>query len=231
MSSSAAARLSGVKRDSIRLALALPGAHRYPFEAGIVADMVQRAAALGEFVSPTSDVDMWIYTSHAHRLPTLRLPDAERWIADWGVLPREPLLSRDAPPGNLLTQYTERYELFDSEEPGEAIKMITQNLPEGDAPTLVLFLFWGLHTEGPDLADQLDSASGQNVFWQFLGDPGLNSSVLGDLDALRAEAPHIRNVSVYRGWDSIEETPGYLFDRGVLKPFIRWRKERATRGF
>ncbi|WP_329595497.1 hypothetical protein OG298_37530 [Streptomyces sp. NBC_01005] len=68
----------------------------------------------------------------------------------------------------------------------------------------------------------------QNVFWQFLGDPGLGSSVLDDLDALRAEAPHIRNVSLYRGWDSIEETPEYLFYRGVLKPFIHWRKERAT---
>ncbi|MGW7201314.1 VWA domain-containing protein [Streptomyces chryseus] len=136
-----------------------------------------------------------------------------------GVLPRAPLLSRDAAPGNLLTQHAERYALFDSEDPGEAVKEITLNLPEGDTPTLVLFFFWGLHSEGPALADQLDAASGHNVFWQFLGDPGLSSSVLDDLDALRAEAPHIRNVSLYRGWDSIEETPEYLFYRGVLKPF------------
>ncbi|MFD7756409.1 VWA domain-containing protein [Streptomyces sp. NPDC059757] len=228
ITASAAARFSGVRRNSIRVVLALPGAHRHPFEAGTVADMVRRAAVLGEVMSPTSDVGTWIYTSQAHRLPSLRLSDAERWIADWGVLPRAPLLSRDAAPGNLLTQHTERYALFDSEDPGEAVKEIAQNLPEGDTPTFVLFFFWGLHSEGPALADQLDAASGHNVFWQFLGDPGLSSSVLNDLDALRAEAPHIRNVSLYRGWDSIEKTPEYLFYRGVLKPFTHWRKERAT---
>ncbi|MDX3263038.1 VWA domain-containing protein [Streptomyces sp. MI02-2A] len=228
IASSAAARFSGVRRNSTRVVLVLPGAHRHPFEAGTVADMVRRAAVLGEVISPTSDVDPWIYTSQAHRLPSLRLSNAEQWIANWGVLPRAPLLSRDAAPGNLLTQHAERYALFDSEDPGQAVKEIAQNLPEGDAPTLVLFFFWGLYSQGPALADQLEAASGKNVFWQFLGDPGINSSVLGDLDALRAEAPHIRNVSLYRGWDSIEETPEYLFYRGVLKPFIHWRKKHAT---
>ncbi|KAB2591793.1 VWA domain-containing protein [Streptomyces arboris] len=226
IAASVAAHFSGVRRNSIRVVLALPGAHRHPFQDGTVADMVRRAAVLGEVMSPTSDVSTCTYTSQVHRLPSLRLSDAERWIADWGVLPRAPLLSRDAVPGNLLTQHAERYALFGAEDPGEAVKEIAQNLPEGDAPTLVLFFFWGLRSEGTALADQLDAASGHNVFWQFLGDPGLGSSVLGDLDALRAEAPHIRNVSLYRGWELIEETPEYLLYRGVLKPFTRWRKER-----
>jgi hypothetical protein len=178
-------------------------------------------------MSVTGDVDSWIYTSRAHPLPTLRLADASRWIADWGALLTEPLLSADAAPVNLLARQAERYALFGPEDAGEAVKEIARSLSGGDVPVLVLFFVWGLHSEGPALADQLDAASGRNVFWQFLGDTSTGSSVLEDLDALRAEAPHIRNVSLYRGWDSIEDTPGYLFYRAVLKPFVRWRKSMA----
>ncbi|MFI6334728.1 VWA domain-containing protein [Streptomyces sp. NPDC050535] len=224
---SVAARRSGVPRNSTRVVLALPGAHRYPFEAGTVADVVRRAAVLGDFLSPTSDVDSWIYTSRAHRLPVLRLPDAARWIADWGVLPPEALLTQDAVPANLLARESDRYGLFGTEDAAAAVEGIAAGLPEDGVPVLVLFFFWGLHSEGPALADQLDAASGRRVFWQFLGDTGAGSSVLDDLDALRSRAPHIQNVSLYRGWESMAETPEYLFHRAVLKPFARWRKSLA----
>lgn len=224
LSASLIARFSGVRRDSVRVVLAIPGAHRYPLESGVVADMARRAAVLGEVMSPVAEVEAWIYTARAYRLPNLRLADAERWIADWAVLPKEPLLSRDAVPGNSLGRGAEEYGLFDAEDAAEAVKGITQSLPESEVATLVLFYFWGLHSEGTALADQFDAGAGRNVFWLFLGDLDGGSSVLDDLDALRAEAPHIRNVSLYRGWDAIEETPDHSFWRGVLNPFARWRK-------
>jgi hypothetical protein len=227
-SASMATRISGTKRHSTRVVLALPGAHRYPFEAGIIADMARRAATLGGFLTPGSGVDTWMYTSRPHRLPELRLSRAAGWIADWAVLPRESLLSQDAAPGNLLARQAERYELFGPEDPAAAIRGIARSLGADDGPTLVLFFVWGLHSEGPGMADQLEAASGENVFWQFVGDTSTGSSVLDRLDALRAEAPHISNLGLYRGWDSIQETPEYLFFRGVLKPFVRWRKTRPS---
>ncbi|MFG2304127.1 VWA domain-containing protein [Actinacidiphila glaucinigra] len=223
-SASVAARMSGTKRQSARVVLALPGAHRHPFETGVIADMARRVATLGGFLAPGAGVDAWMYTSQTHRLPELRLPQAAEWIADWAVLPREPLLSRDAARGNLLTHHTAAYELFGPEDAAEAIRVITRSLRAGEGPTLVLFFVWGFHSEGPYLADELEAASGENVFWQFIGDTGVGSSVLDHLDRLQAEAPHISNVNLYRGWDSIQDTPDYLFFRGVLKPFVRWRK-------
>ncbi|WUD73594.1 VWA domain-containing protein [Streptomyces sp. NBC_00510] len=221
-----ATRISGTKRHSTRVVLALPGAHRYPFETGVIADMARRAATLGGFLAPGAGVDVWMYTSRPHRLPELRLPQAAGWIADWAVLPREPLLSRDAVPGNPLARHAERYELFGPEDAAAAIREIARSLGADDGPALVLFFVWGFHSEGPGLADQLEAASGGNVFWQFVGDTGMGSSVLDRLDTLRAEAPHIANLDLYQGWDSIQETPEYLFFRGVLKPFVRWRKAR-----
>ncbi|MGI5254476.1 VWA domain-containing protein [Actinacidiphila glaucinigra] len=203
---------------------ALPGAHRHPFETGVIADMARRVATLGDFLAPGAGVDAWMYTSHTHRLPELRLSQAAGWIADWAVLPREPLLSHDAARGNRLTHHTAPYELFGPEDAAEAIRGITRSLRADEGPTLVLFFVWGFHAEGPYLADELEAASGENVFWQFVGDTGVGSSVLGHLDRLQAEAPHISNVNLYRGWDSIQDTPDYLFFRGVLKPFVRWRK-------
>ncbi|MFE2545166.1 VWA domain-containing protein [Actinacidiphila glaucinigra] len=224
-SASVAARISGTRRHSTRLVLALPGAHRHPFETGLIADIARRVATLGDFLTPGAGVDAWMYTSHTHRLPELRLSQVAEWIADWAVLPHEPLLSQDAAlRGNLLTQHTARYELFGPEDAAEAIRGIVQSLHADEGPTLVLFFIWGFHSPGPYLADELDRASGENVFWQFVGDPGAGSSVLDHLDRLQAEAPHISNVSLYQGWDSIEDTPDYLFFRGVLKPFVRWRK-------
>ncbi|MFE6484703.1 VWA domain-containing protein [Streptomyces sp. NPDC057757] len=224
IAASVAARLSGVRENSTRVVLAVPGAHRHPFEVGTVADVVRRAAVLGQFLSPASEVDSWIYTSRAHRLPVLRLADVARWIADWGMLPPEALLTGDAVPPSLLARESERFGLFDAEDAAAAVEGIAAALPEDEVPVLVLFFFWGLHSEGPALADQLDAASGRRVFWQFLGDTGTGSSVLDDLDALRSRAPHIRNVSLYRGWESMEGTPEYLFHRAVLKSFARWRK-------
>ncbi|MEU1621964.1 VWA domain-containing protein [Streptomyces sp. NPDC005722] len=224
---SAATRISGTKRHSTRVVLALPGAHRHPFETGVIADMARRAAVLGELLAPGAGVDAWMYTSRPHRLPELRLPQAAGWIADWAVLPGEPLLSRDAAPGNLLARHSDRYELFGPEDAAAAIRGIARSLGVEDGPALVLFYVWGFHSEGPGMADQLEAASGRNVFWQFVGDTGVGSSVLDRLDTLRVEAPHISNLDLYKGWDAIQETPEYFFFRGVLKPFVRWRKARS----
>ncbi|WP_079125340.1 VWA domain-containing protein [Streptomyces lushanensis] len=227
---SVATRVSGAEGRSPRVMLALPGAHRHPFENGTIADMARRAATLGRALSPGTAVQPWIYTSRAHRLPELDPHHAAQWIADWAALPPEPLLTRDAAPasGNLLTRHAERYGLFNGQNTAEAVNTITASVPEADGPVLVLFYLWAPGPGRTALADQLEAASGANVFWQFAGNPNLES-VLNDLDQLRSEAPHITNVNLYRGWDPIEMTPEYLFFRGVLKPFVRWSRTRPQR--
>lgn len=227
LSAALAARISGVKRQSTRVVLAFPGFSHGPFTLGHIALMARNAAILGEIMAPGSSVDAWIYTSRPHRLPELRLPQATEWITDWAALPRKSLLSRDAAPANLLAQHAERYGLFDDEDVVAAIRGIAQSLRAEDGPTLVLFYTWALTSKGPGLADQLEAESGKDVFWQFVGNSSFGSSVLDDLDGLRAEAPHISNVNLYEGWESLQGTPRYFFFRGVLKPFARWRKARS----
>ncbi|MEU9788867.1 VWA domain-containing protein [Streptomyces phaeochromogenes] len=186
--------------------------------------MARRAAMLGAFLTPGAGVEPWIYTERAHRLPDLQPANATGWINDWAVVPPKPVLTRDAPPDNQLLANTKRYGLFGRGDAAKAVRTITASLPEDGAPTLVLFHFWGLGYDGTTLADQLEAASGANVFWQFLGDPDLGH-VLWRLDELRAEAPHITNVNLFRGWAVQAGVPEYLLFRGALKPFVRWRRQ------
>ncbi|MEV7137062.1 VWA domain-containing protein [Streptomyces tauricus] len=222
---SRAVRMSGAERHSPRVVLALPGGSRYLFESGYVARMARRAAMLGAFLAPEGGVEPWIYTARAHRLPVLRLADAAEWIGDWAVVPPKPLLTGDTPPpGNQLLKNAERFGLFAFDDEAEAVRTITASLPKDGAPTLVLFHGWALGDDGTPLADQLEAASGANVFWQFLADPEYGH-VLLRLDELRAQAPHLTNVNLYRGWSMPQGIPEYFLYRGVLKPFVRWCRQ------
>ncbi|MGA6171152.1 VWA domain-containing protein [Streptomyces sp. NPDC012600] len=222
-----AARMCRARKHSARVVLALPGAHRYPFQDGSIADMARRAARVGGFLSGTPLLDSWIYTSTAHRVPPLDVRSPQRWIGDWAALPKESLLPRDGEPRNLLLRNADEFSLFGPEDAAAAINEISRGVSDDGEPTLVLFFVYALRSEGTHLASALDGAAGKNVFWQFFGDTSDGGSALSHLDALRAEAPHIRNVGLYNGWDRIQETPEYLFYRGVLGPFARWQARRS----
>lgn len=221
---SLAVRTSKAKRHSPRVVLAFPGGSSRPFESGEIAGMARRAVTLGEFLAPGAGVEPWIYTARAHRLPQLLPANAAEWIEDWAVVPPKSLLTRDAPPDNQLLANTKRFGLFGFDDEAEAVRAIAASLPKDGAPTLVLFHVWAPGDDGTPLADQLEAASGANVFWQFLGDPD-SGHVLWHLDELRAEAPHITNVSFYRWWNMPQGVPEYLLFRGPLKPFVRWCRQ------
>lgn len=118
-----------------------------------------------------------------------------------------------------------KFSLFGTEDAGEAVREMAETMSAAGRTRLVLSLVQGFLSDEKALAAQLERAVGGNVFWQFFGESGTGFSVLDRLDALRSEAPHIRNVNMYRGWDSIVDTPEYLFYRGITKPFAHWRKE------
>ncbi|WP_413758001.1 VWA domain-containing protein [Streptomyces sp. MMBL 11-3] len=227
LGASLAVRGSRAERYAPRLVLALPGGGRHLFERGAVADTARRAALLGAFLAPEAGVEPWIYTEAAHRLPQLRPADAAEWIEDWAVVPPRSLLTRDAPPDNRLLENAERLGLFGLDDEAEAVRAITAGLPENGPPTLVLFAIEGLGDDSTALADQLEAASGANVFWQFLGDPDL-THVLRNLDELRSQAPHITNVHLFRGWSVPHGIPEYFLFRGALKPFVRWCRQRKS---
>ncbi|MEU6348874.1 VWA domain-containing protein [Streptomyces sp. NPDC047072] len=191
----------------------------------MTADVVRRTAALGAFLSDTSEVDAWIYTSQAHRLPPFKPAEASGWIRDWAVLPKDPLFTEDAVPGNPLARHAREYGL--GREGGDvdaAVRDIARSIPRDGVPTLVLFHLWGAHIEGTALADRLRATADANVFWQFLAENSPGDEVQTLLGRLPGEAPDIRNVHLYTGWEELEGTPDYFFYRGVLKAFMRWRR-------
>ncbi|MFF7469379.1 VWA domain-containing protein [Streptomyces sp. NPDC008092] len=211
------------------MVFAFPGGARYPLENGKVADMARRAAVLGAIVADTSEVDAWVYNSQAHRLPPLRPAEASGWIEDWALLPKEPLFTQDAAPGNLLAQQADTYGLDqDGEDVAAAVRDIARSVPRGGVPTLVLFYLWAARSDGPTSGDRLHEAADDNVFWQFLGEDSPGNTVQTLLERLPGEAPHIRNVHVCTGWEQLRDTPDHFFFRGVLKPFARRCRSRRA---
>jgi hypothetical protein len=193
----------------------------------MVADVARRAAALAAFLSETSEVEAWVYTSRAHRLPSFKPAEASGWVEEWAVLPKEPLFTQDAAPGNSLARHERQYGLGDGEENvAAAVHDIARSVPEDGAPTLVLFYLWAAHSAGPTLGDRLRETADGNAFWQFLSENSPGDDVQTLLKRLPGEAPEIRNVHLYTGWEQLDDTPDYFFSRGVLKPFMRWRRLR-----
>ena len=217
-----------MRRKSARVVLAFSGASRYSFETGMVADMARRAVALGAFLSDTSEVDAWVYTAKAHRLPPVKPAEVSGWIQDWAVLPKDPLFTQDAAPGNSLARNGRQYGLGDDKgDVAAAVHDIARSIPQDGVPTLVLFHLWAADLAGPVLGDRLRQTADGNVFWQFLETSRPGDDVQTFLKRLSGEAPDIRNVHLYTGWEELEGTPDYFFYRGVLKPFMRWRRPRS----
>ncbi|MFI6440469.1 VWA domain-containing protein [Streptomyces sp. NPDC050759] len=208
--------------------LAFPGVSRYPLESGMVADVAHRAASMAAFLSETSEVEAWVYTSRAHRLPSFTPAEASEWVGEWAVLPKKPLFTQDAAPGNSLARHERQFGLGDGEEDvAAAVRDIAQSVSGEGVPTLVLFYLWATHDKGPTLGDRLRETADDNVFWQFLSENSPGDDVQTLLKRLPGEAPDIRNVHLYTGWEQLDDTPHYFFCRGVLKPFMRWRRLRS----
>lgn len=220
-----AALSCGAVRRSARVVLAIPGGHRDPFERGIVADIARRAALAADFLSPTAKVEPWLYTDTAHRLPDLEPRRLDRWVADWGVLPRTRLLPSDAEPDNLLMRHAAEYRLFGEQSVARAMRAIAQEARASGVPTFVLFFTYVHQGEKRPIAQQLEAASDSRVFWQFFEEDNSTPDLRSLLRELRTEAPHITNADWYDGWYySVQGTFNLWFYRGILNPFAQWRR-------
>lgn len=223
------ARLScGLEGRSARVVMVIPGESRRLFESRTPARIAHYSAVISGFMSASSRVEPWIYSSQAYRLPEFDRNQLDDWTASWVVLEPKGLLPKDGPPQNLLMQKASYFGLFEYEESiASAMGQLAAEYGEGGIPTLILFMVGEGEAENEEIAVQLDAAAGSDIFWQFFSLSIHHRSIFSRLKEFQREAPHVKNVSYYRGWEySIETTPDFFVYRALVKKFSRWRRDR-----
>jgi stress response protein SCP2 len=204
------------------LVLDASGSMSFLYSKGVVADVVERMAAVAAQLDDDGDMQAWTFASHAARLPDLRLGDLPEWLRLHVRVGQLSLFRRSRKPGRGLEpgQVDMRTVGIQNEEQ-KAIAQVRTYVQETPAavPTLVLFFSdGGIHRDAM-IERELREAVEEPIFWQFVGLGRSNYGVLERFDTLPGR--RVDNVGFF-AVDDISTVPDQdLYDR-ILSEFPTW---------
>ncbi|WP_067466023.1 VWA domain-containing protein [Actinomadura macra] len=205
--------ISGV-RARVAVALDASGSMRRLYKEGVVAEIVERMAAIALQVDDDGALDAWIFATEFARLPPLRVAEIEAWTRD-NVRMHE-AVAFDGSRVNIGGRNNEPQVIQDilayyEAKPGE--------------PVLVLFFSDGGVAKDAQIARLLREASNRPIFWQFIGLGHGRYGILERLDTLGGRL--IDNAGFFAVDDIAEISDGELYER-ILSEFPTWLE--AARG-
>ncbi|MGK3936986.1 VWA domain-containing protein [Streptomyces sp. RP5T] len=204
------------------LVLDASGSMSFLYSKGVVADVVERMAAVAAQLDDDGEMQAWTFASNAARLPDLRLGELPEWlrlhvrVGQMSLFRRSRRSSRELEAG----QVDMRMVGIQNEEQ-KAIAQVRAYVRENPAaaPTLVLFFSdGGVHRDAA-IERELREAVEEPVFWQFVGLGRSNYGVLERFDTLPGR--RVDNVGFF-AVDDISTVPDQeLYDR-LLSEFPAW---------
>lgn len=192
------------------------------YSRGVVADVVERMAAVAAQLDDDGEMQAWTFATQPARLPDLRIGELPDWLrlhvrgGEVGLFRR----SRNARRGLEPSQVDMRTVGIQNEEQ-KAIAQVRTYVRENPAaaPTLVLFFSDGGVYRNKEIEHQLREAVEEPVFWQFVGLGRSNYGVLERFDTLPGR--RVDNVGFF-AVDDISTLPDQdLYDR-LLSEFPSW---------
>ncbi|GAA3897133.1 VWA domain-containing protein [Streptomyces lacrimifluminis] len=204
------------------LVLDASGSMSFLYSKGVVADVVERMAAVAAQLDDDGEMQAWTFASHAARLPDLRLGDLPEWLRLHVRVGQISLFRRSRKPGRGLEsgQVDMRTVGIQNEEQ-KAIAQVRTYVRENPAaaPTLVLFFSDGGVYRNDVIERELREAVEEPIFWQFVGLGRSNYGVLERFDTLPGR--RVDNVGFF-AVDDISTVPDQeLYDR-LLSEFPTW---------
>ncbi|MFF7458505.1 VWA domain-containing protein [Kitasatospora sp. NPDC008115] len=188
---------------------------------GVVADVVERMAAVAAQLDDDGAMQAWTFASNPARLPDLRVGELPDWMRHVKV----------GQLGGLFGRRRRRAPLPEGEVDMKAVgvgneeqKVIAEvrayvRADPAAAPTLVLFFSDGGVYRNAEIERELREAVEEPVFWQFVGLGRANYGVLQRFDELPGR--RVDNVGFF-SVDDISTLPDpELYDR-LLSQFPRW---------
>ncbi|MFI8088979.1 VWA domain-containing protein [Streptomyces sp. NPDC086080] len=210
---------SGVTARVI-LVLDASGSMSFLYSKGIVADVVERMAAVAAQLDDDGEMQAWTFASNPARLPDLRLGELPEWLRLHVRVGEVGLFRRGRKKGLEPSQVDMRDVGIQNEEQKviAEVRAFVRAHP-ASAPTLVLFFSDGGVYRNKEIERELHEAVEEPVFWQFVGLGKSNYGVLERLDTLPGR--RVDNVGFF-AVDDISTVPDpELYDR-LLSEFPLW---------
>ncbi|MFM9708446.1 VWA domain-containing protein [Streptomyces galilaeus] len=217
-------RKSGAAGVSARVVLVLDasGSMSFLYSGGVVADVVERMAAVAAELDDDGEMQAWTFASDPARLPDLRLGELPEWLRLHVRVGEMSLFRRSKKPRKGLQpgQVDMRSVGIQNEEQ-KVIAQVRDYVRANPAavPTLVLFFSDGGVYRDAAIEKELRAAAEEPVFWQFVGLGRSNYGVLERFDTLPGR--RVDNVGFF-AIDDIRTVPDQeLYDR-LLSEFPSW---------
>ncbi|USQ89320.1 VWA domain-containing protein [Streptomyces phaeoluteigriseus] len=217
-------RKSGASGVSARVVLVLDasGSMSFLYSGGVVADVVERMAAVAAELDDDGEMQAWTFASDPARLPDLRLGELPEWLRlhvrvgeislfRWSKKPRKGLQPGQVDMRSVGIQNEEQ----------KVIAQVRDYVRANPAavPTLVLFFSDGGVYRDAAIEKELRAAAEEPIFWQFVGLGRSNYGVLERFDTLPGR--RVDNVGFF-AVDDIRTVPDQeLYDR-LLSEFPSW---------
>ncbi|GCD96105.1 VWA domain-containing protein [Embleya hyalina] len=182
---------------------------------GVVADVVERMAAVAARLEDDGVMQAWTFASNPARLPDMRVGELPEWLR-LHVRP-----AGDKPEQGLLPGQVDMEAVGFGNEEHKVIAEVRSYVRENPsaAPTLVLFFSDGGVWFNDEIKRELKDASKEPAFWQFVGLGDADYGILRRLDTMRGR--RVDNVGFF-AVDDIGEVPDQeLYDR-LLSEFPKW---------
>ncbi|MFF5156092.1 VWA domain-containing protein [Streptomyces sp. NPDC000348] len=223
-------RKHGAAEVTARVVLVLDasGSMSFLYSKGVVADVVERMAAVAAQLDDDGEMQAWTFASNPARLPDLRLGELPEWLRLHVRVGEMGLFRRGRKKGLEPSQVDMRDVGIQNEEQKviAEVRAFVRDDP-ASAPTLVLFFSDGGVYRNKEIEHELREAVEEPVFWQFVGLGRSNYGVLERFDTLPGR--RVDNVGFF-AVDDISTVPdAELYDR-LLSEFPQWIKAAGRAG-
>ncbi|MGV9287911.1 VWA domain-containing protein [Streptomyces sp. NPDC003719] len=202
------------------LVLDASGSMSFLYSKGVVADVVERMAAVAAQLDDDGEMQAWTFASNPARLPDLTLGDLPEWLRLHVRVGEVGLFRRGRKKGLHDDQVDMRAVGIQNEEQKviAEVRAFVRDNP-AQVPTLVLFFSDGGVYRNDEIERELREAVEEPVFWQFVGLGRSNYGVLERFDTLPGR--RVDNVGFF-AVDDIGTVPDQeLYDR-LLSEFPSW---------
>ncbi|MDC2947934.1 VWA domain-containing protein [Streptomyces heilongjiangensis] len=194
------------------------------YSRGVVADVVERMAAVAAQLDDDGEMQAWTFASNPARLPDLTLGDLPQWLQLHVRVGELTLFRRKKPQKGLQPGQVDMRAVGIQNEEQKVIAEVRAYVREHPtaAPTLVLFFSDGGVYRNREIESELRAAVDEPVFWQFVGLGRAQYGVLERFDTLPGR--RVDNVGFF-AVDDISRVPDTeLYDR-LLSEFPSWIRE------
>ncbi|MEU9732537.1 VWA domain-containing protein [Streptomyces sp. NPDC048002] len=203
------------------LVLDASGSMSFLYSRGVVADVVERMAAVAAQLDDDGDMQAWTFASNPARLPDFRIGELPDWIQLHVRCGEMSLFGGKKRKKGLADSQVDMRSVGIQNEEQKVIAEVRAYVRQTPvtAPTLVLFFSDGGIYRNAQIEKELREAVDEPIFWQFVGLGKSNYGVLERLDTLSGR--RVDNTGFF-AVDDISTVPDQeLYDR-LLSEFPQW---------